>query len=164
MQKTTKNKSKTIEFQTKKGKFLAIKPTKHVSYLDNDQFLICLDKLTWMDTTVEIPEKGFGFSFLLSKVTESECNKVVENIFGKSYKNYFNPNPENNYAPTFDFDTALESFKSLMDSIGIYTVNPFKKPNLNDYNDDFGNYEHDLEQWKAAQKRTATEWLIFKIK
>lgn len=159
-----KHSNKIIEFETKKGKFLAVKPTKSVSYMRDCEFLLMGDKLSWMDTMVQIPEKGFSFNFIISELTESKCKRIVEDIFGKSYKNYFDPNPENKYAPTFDFDTATESFKSLMKKIEIYTVNPFQKPNANDYSDDFGNYEHDLSQWKAANKRTAKDWLILKIK
>lgn len=159
-----KKNNKIIEVETKNGKFLFVKPTKKVSYMDNDQFLVMGHKLSWMDTDVDIPEHGFGFNSVMSKLNEGMCKIIVEGLFDKSFKNYYDPNPNNTYAPTFDFDTAKESFDSLMKKVGIYTVNPFKKPNPNDYNDDFGNYDHDLAQWKAAEKRTASDWLILKVK
>ncbi len=152
-----------IEFETKKGKFLAVKPTKSVSYMDDNEILIAGHILSWMNTNVTIPEKGFSFNCLLSELTKSKCKKIVDNIFNVSYKNYLNPS-ERITDRTFDFDNALDSFKTLMEKIEIYTVNPFEKPNPNDYCDDFGNYEHNLQRWKAAQKRTSKEWLILKIK
>lgn len=95
---------------------------------------------------------------LTSEVTELQCKMMVgRNEIGeyKSYREHFT-NPY-----FFGYDIALESFKSLMQHLQVYEVNPCSHPsdieptNLNHYN-------YISEKWLGAQSRTGKWVTLFK--
>lgn len=60
---------------------------------------------------------GFDYIGLTSEVTEEQAKMMVDKFYrGYNYNNYLNGKI---------FDTALDSFKSLMQHLQVYEVNPF---------------------------------------
>lgn len=47
-------------------------------------------------------------------ISEELASKIVDNLFGNSYKDYQNPN-KGSYAPGYTLDTAKQSFQTLSD-------------------------------------------------
>ena len=159
-----------IEFETTKGKFLAVSVPIDANSFEKDKFSGDKSSMNYK-TELNFWKQGDFFYDgdaeiigLFSKLTEDNCKLIVEDLFGISYKNYFNPSPENKYAPTFDFYTALESFKSLMQLNKIYTANPFgEEPMVLSHTITPTVYVNDVA-WRKAQERTSEEWLILKKK
>lgn len=95
-----------------------------------------------------------------SKLTEEQAKEIVE--YGIGYYRDYSAKEFN----LMCFDTALESFKSLMTAEGIYTENPYgDKPGYIEENGQFDANEIEyLNQearikWQQAEENTG-EWLI----
>jgi len=96
-----------------------------------------------------------------TELTEEQCADIVGLSFGVN-------NIYKSYEDITAVDTAKESFASLMQSIGAYSVNPYPKPDINSekyvpISDDAKDtlFMNDWDQWETAQEHTGT-WLILK--
>jgi len=99
-----------------------------------------------------------------TELTEEQCAEIVSigmDYYEPAYKNYV---AEADSLFKYPFDTAKESFASLMESIGCYAVNPYGEKEPEDISD-LGAFTQMMRQkwvkWQEAQKQTGI-WVILK--
>ena len=103
-----------------------------------------------------IPAGDYDLLGKVSELTTEQMERVCERKYvpdelGRRYKDY----------STGRYDKDLkDSFQSLLDSLQVYSVNPYgDKPKINGYNS-HQKYNSDLEQWQAAEERTGNFILL----
>lgn len=101
---------------------------------------------------------------VLDSITEEQAAKVVESKFnGKIWRDYTRLSHNGcEGAKVFNLKSALESFTTLLKSLGIETVNPlgrrpfYPRYQLNSVNQDMqimDDYKTSLKEWQAAQSQ-----------
>jgi len=123
---------------------------------------------------IKITDGDWKVIGLAEKISEEQAGDIVFRAKTGRYRNYTHQDVDLDEVGLLNalllnkFETAKESFLSLMESVNCYSVNPFPEPNKEDYN--MGNhiadggrvhFSFDKIRSKKAQERTGS-WLILK--
>jgi hypothetical protein len=169
------------EFETKKGKFIAI------PIPDKDRRekvgVFCQDEDVKYQLTKLIYEPYLNFHYhrgvifnvplpcecellgTIRTLTEEQRKTIVDDSewYTDMYKNYEHPKAENKSA---QMTWPFQSMWSLMQANKIYVENPFgDKPQYrataNEQECD--EYKNNYDQWETAQNRVSKDWVILKM-
>lgn len=159
-----------IEYKTEKGTVLFVKvPDDLISFkliedmgddvLEIKSEVKGYNSLTqrWKNIRVS---SGFKIIGLTTEITEEHAKMIVDTCNELE----FNGVAYNDYQTTSIHDTALDSFKSLMQHLQIYDVNPLGEfPTLPNFKRlPISMVERKQDRWKEAQQRTGRWIVLFK--
>lgn len=117
--------------------------------------------------SITLPEGSWQLIGAVKDLTEQQAQSMIGNIpdwKALIYRNYTAPAKDYRDIVESSFDTALESFFSLMESLQVYSVNPIEKPVFEaqfvghmaqkDYS-----FLQKMKQWKEVEDRTGN-WIV----
>jgi hypothetical protein len=151
--------------------------------IKGEKFLSYFTENEREDIWIELPKCNWQIIAPLSEMNEELWKQVVKQHNNNSFKNYGYVKKSANEVRLLDafnesrFKTATESGESLLKSLNIIVVNPYKKPTGEDYyyNSmasfdeqemlwDKESYDKDLKQFEEAQQNLFNGVLIKKVK
>jgi hypothetical protein len=106
---------------------------------------------------IKLPDGDFKILGKATQLTEEQCEEVIPDPMIRK--------PDNRKGFMIDimdteiYPTAKEAFSAFLDSLGCYSVNPYKKPADDDYSFYTDRNISIQEEWQEAQANTGT-WLI----
>jgi len=102
--------------------------------------------------------QGEGYEVLgkATELTEEQCAEIVDYKTTGYFKSYAYKNAD------FIFNTAKESFTSLMQSLECYSVNPLNPPiERLQYGGEYTMRQSEIDEYEEAQANTGT-WIILR--